>query len=149
MRPIEIDGVFAAFARREVPDGNPRQPHREGRTGGADYRNEHDVQRNVHREADEQDAKAFLDLSRSRHDLGIDLEEVNTRNGADQARIRPDSSDFDPKNATAKSVQNSPRARLAGMAATAKYLVKNFRIEKSVPIARLPKVQKPRETGIL
>lgn len=55
---------------------------------------------------------------------------LKIRNGADQARILPDSSNFEPKNATAKSVQNNPSARLAGIAATAKYLVKNFRMEE-------------------
>lgn len=75
MRPIEIDGVFAAFARREVPDGNPRQSYREGRPCGSEYRNENEVERNVHREADEEDAQTLFDPARSRHDLEIDLEE--------------------------------------------------------------------------
>lgn len=59
------------------------------------------------------------------------------RNGADHASILPDSSNLVPKNAVAKSVQKSPRARLAGMAATAKYFVKNFRIAEICPSSLL------------
>lgn len=54
---------------------------------------------------------------------------LKTRNGADHANILPDSSNFVPKNAMAKSVPKRPRARLAGIAATEKYFVKNCRME--------------------
>lgn len=54
---------------------------------------------------------------------------LKTRKGADQERNRPDSANFVPKKATAKSGPKRPSARLTGIAATAKYFVKNRRIE--------------------
>lgn len=50
------------------------------------------------------------------------------RNGADHARIRPDSANFGPKSATAKSYPKSPSAKDDGIAAAAKYLTKKRRI---------------------
>ncbi len=50
-------------------------------------------------------------------------------NGADHARMFPDSRNFSPKKAMAKSVPKRASANATGIAAAEKYFVKNFRIE--------------------
>lgn len=60
------------------------------------------------------------------------------RNGADHASMFPDSVNFSPKNAMAKSVPNIPMASDVGIAKAEKYFEKNLRIDSILDSSALP-----------